>query len=127
MNAVRNLFLDESRIEEIFFQCLVIEESNDPYVIVQSIADKTYRFSTKQLEWHRLELLLMLDQLPPRFNKGDSFLNAFFTRSEARWTSSPKAVEQVLVLGIAIGKVKYATPKKEWQNNRACLPHYLIT
>jgi hypothetical protein len=117
--------LDSIRVEEVFVDCLfqTVEESinaseNDT-VLVDGIMTNV-GFHKPRVESHREEIIQMLDQLPDQFKlsskgKGWTFLNACEDKHGNLWTGDHAIVELLVIMGLAIGKVKYCFDREFWE------------
>jgi hypothetical protein len=54
-----------------------------------------------------------------------SFLNACVDKHGNHWGEHP-SVEQLLVLGVAIGKIEYCLPREYWRALPGGVPYFMI-
>lgn len=87
-------------------------------------------FCKARLEAHRADIESMLLQLPDEFTQskggGWTFLNACNTKTGEQWTGLHKTMELLFLLGIAIGKVKWALPRTMWSAFPGGMPYVVV-
>jgi hypothetical protein len=109
--------IDSGRVTEILYDCFIKEgeklKDASEITLVNGIIHK-FGFHTKRLQSHAKELNDMIDQLPESFTEGMSFLNMCMTKNDEQWTGLPQIQEQLMVLGIAIGRIEYCAPREMW-------------
>jgi len=90
---------------------------------------RTYGFHPERLEKHRTQIIAWLNELPAQFHKatggGWSFLNACMTKDDEQWGEQYN-VEQLMCLGIAIGKVSFPLPKEFWGALPGGVPYFTV-
>ena len=124
------------KVKGIFEDCLfreaeIIEPGKAPEgaVVVEGIL-RVYGFHPGRLASHTEEIRSVLDQMPSTFHKaprggdGWSFLNLCMTESGVQWAEHP-TMELLVVLGIAVGMVKYTLPRAFWSLLPGGMP-YLV-
>lgn len=109
--------IDPNRVSEIYRNSLAgTKDDFDIAIIVEGIMAK-YKFNAKKIEKYRKEIIEMLNQFPDEFYEdsggGWSFLN-FCNTKDGLWTGFQKIMEELLVLGIAIGKAKIEPSIREF-------------
>jgi len=57
---------------------------------------------------------------------GWSFLNLCSTKDEKQWTGLHERMEQLICLGMAIGKVSYCCPREMWPSLLGGMPYVRI-
>jgi hypothetical protein len=71
----------------------------------------------------------LLNELPSSFKKdiggGWSFLQACETKDGVQW-GEHRNMEQLFVLGMALGKVRYCLPRDLWQVLPGGMPYLVI-
>ena len=110
--------LTAENVEMIFTNCLFRDgEETKNQVKAEGIMGM-FGFNPKRLKEQKDKIYEMLKQLPDTFQKdnggGMSFLNACDDKDGYQWTGFHAIMEQLLVLGIAINKIKYCLPKAIW-------------
>ena len=122
--------LEASRVEEIFVDCLYKDgESTDNNIRVDGIM-LSVGLNPKRIDNHRSEIEAMLEELPDEFKAsgggGWSFLNACNDRHDRQWTGLHQRMDQLFMLGMAIGKVELQSPRELWQILPGGMPYFII-
>ena len=122
--------LKSSRVEEIFRDCLYkVGESTDDHIPVEGIVIHVGLNPTR-VQDHRTEIESMLGELPDEFKAsgggGWSFLNACNDRHGRQWTDYHQRMEQLFILGMAIGKVELQLPRELWNVLPGGMPYYIV-
>jgi len=123
--------LDADRVKEIFGDCLFREgEDTSAHVPGEGIITLSFGFHLDRLEKHRNEIHDMLNELPDSFKAtgggGMSFLNACEDKHGNQWTGFHQHMEQLFVLGNAIGKVSYLMPREFWSMLPGAMPYVIV-
>lgn len=74
-------------------------------------------FHGKRLNEHRCTVQAILRKLPDCFesSSGASFEEMAFTKGgKERWTAKPYVCEQLLLMAMALGLMRYTTPRNCW-------------
>ncbi len=86
-------------------------------------------FNPERLLSHKDEIIELLDELNDNFKEsiggGYSFLEAPFDKHGNHWGEQSNAQELVL-LGIGIGKVNYLIPREMWKMFPGGVPYFAI-
>ena len=128
--------IDAAKVDRIFKVCLFrqneIGEDGKPkgeMIEVEGIVSK-YGFHSGRIEKYKDKIIEFLDELPAQFHKyhggGWSFLNLCNTKDGEQWTGFHLQMEQLVCLGMAIGKVKYCLPKEVWPSLPGGMPYVVI-
>lgn len=122
--------LTAERVNEIFLDCLFRDgENTSNHVMAEGIVTNV-GFHPDRLNSHKDEVVAMLDELPDEFKKsgggGWSFLNACDDKHGNQWTGLHQTMEQLFLLGIALGKVKCQLPREMWSVLPGGMPYYVI-
>lgn len=109
--------ISAKRVQEILFDCFYsAEEIKDGIpadaIRVEGIV-RNFGFSPSRLEPHRKEINEILDQLDPTVKEGMSFIMFPMDKDGNQWGEQYNA-EQLIALGIAIGRLKYCLPREMW-------------
>lgn len=110
--------LDAARVTEIFLKCFwkAGEDPSDS-LSVEGIKTKGAFFSPTRLEDYREVIVAMLDELSDEFGErmgGASFVEAYLDRHDRKWAAEYPPVEQLFLLGLAVGKVAPLPPRETW-------------
>lgn len=124
--------LTSDRVHELFLDCLFRDEElagGMPYtrVIKGEGITKTAGFCAERLEGHRAEIAELCEELPPEFKDGWSFLNMCNTKDGELWTGEHRTMEELVMLGMAAGKIKLCAPKELWSVLPGGMPYYQVT
>ena len=127
--------IDADEVEKITIDCFLKEaelvngEPPEDTIIVEGIVRK-YGFSPKKIKKYEARIIEMLKELPLNFRKnvggGWSFLNSCNTKDDEQWTGLHLRMEQLMMLGMAIGKVKFTLPREMWQILPGGMPYFVI-
>lgn len=129
MNADAGI-LTPQNVEGVFIDCLFQDgEDTTDHIIAEGIV-LTVGFHPGRIEENRQEIHDMLAELPDEFKVsgggGHSFLEARLDRHGNQWTSSDRAQEQLVQLGIAIGEVEYFLPRESWRSYPFGMPYFMV-
>ena len=118
--------IDASRISEIVKECLFKEDEDSSAAVVSAGVTRTFGFHPDRLKSHQAEVTEMLLQLPEEFHyDGWSFLNACVDREGNQWGDHPN-VEELFVLGQAMGMVHCVLPREMWGMMPGGMPYYTV-
>ncbi len=125
--------LDPSTVERIFLDYLFREgEDTADHIAVEGIVHNI-GFHPGRLEGHRDEVVALLGELPTEFmgverggGGGWSFLNACNDRHGNLWTGMHLVMEQLFLLGIALGLAEYQLPREMWPVLPGGMPYIVI-
>ena len=121
--------LTATRVDEILMDCLSKEdELNEDLVIVEGVVNN-FSFHSERLQEHKDEIIALLSQLPTQFQQSEgggwSFLNACMTKDGTQW-GEHRNMEQLFVLGLGIGKVRWQMPKEMWSILPGGMPYVVV-
>lgn len=128
--AVQETSLTAEHVESVFLDCLFKDISDiGPMVRVEGIV-QTVALDHERTEAHRQEIHDMLAELPDKFKTsaggGYSFLGASVDRHGNLWTGMHQRMEQLFILGIAIGEVEYCLPRDLWTVFPSNIPYLKV-
>ena len=113
--------LTAEKVNAIFNDCCFQEREADPVRVVVRDGVHSVDFHPGRLRAHEREIIELLGELPDQFkksgSKGWNFYNTCQNRHGRMWTGSHFITKQLLILGIAIGKVERQTHKVERQTH----------
>lgn len=124
--------LNAGEVDRVFRDCLFESEQDikDP-VIVEGIMVRI-GFDPAKLKVNTAAIVTALNELPNEFKSEDqgggggmSFLNACVDRHGNQWGEHVN-MEQLFLLGTAIGKVKTPFPKSMWSALPGGMPYYVV-
>lgn len=124
--------LTSKNVDSIFMDCLFeedTEENKKKAIMVEGIISK-FGLNPDAIKKHKGDVYSMLKQLPKMFQKngggGWSFLNACNREDGTQWTGLHATMEQLVVLGIASGYVKYTMPREMWKVLPGGVPYFSV-
>lgn len=122
--------LNPYRVTEIYTDCLFRDgEDTTSHVKAEGIM-ATAGFHPERLAGHKAEIEALLGELPDEFKNsgggGGSFLNACMDKRGQLWTGLHQVVDQLLQLGLAIGKIEYCLPRELWSIFPGGMPYFVI-
>jgi len=94
-------------------------------VVAKGIA-VTVGFNPEMVKQHTESISAMLDELPESFSQGMSFLAACDDKGGQQWTGEHRVMEQLFLLGMAVGRVKECLPREMWVLLPGGAPYYLV-
>lgn len=122
--------LTAENVERVFIACLGSRtDLEDGMIKVRGI---TFSACLKKdaLGCHTDEITAMLEELPHQFHEreggGYSMLHAYQNKDGKVWGKHPH-VEQLIILGIGIGRVKFSLPRETWLALPGGLPYVTVT
>lgn len=123
--------INSVNVTEIFVNCLFKkEEIIDGLPVVEPIyvdgIIAKFGLHPERLKKYSSEINLFIDELPEQFKHGWSFLNLCTTKDGELWTGFHQVCEQLMVLGVAIGRIEYCLPKEQWDILPSGLPYIRI-
>lgn len=121
--------INSLRVKEIFLDCLFKDgEDTTNHVRAEGVVHNV-GFHPQRLESYRNEVTTILGCLPEPFmmSKGGgwSFLNTCMDRDGSQWGEQLNA-EELLLLGIGLGKVKCQVPRELWSAFPGGVPYYTV-
>ncbi|MBI3336258.1 hypothetical protein HYZ98_01680 [Candidatus Peregrinibacteria bacterium] len=113
--------LDPDRVREIFTDC------EGGSVVVDGVQGRV-SFNADRLGHHRAEIEALLSELPDEFRKstGDSFLRACQDKYGRLWTGEHTVVDELLMLGMGIGKFRFLLSRDLWALLPGGMPYYVL-
>jgi len=122
--------LTAENVNSVFIDCLFKDgEQTEDHVKVKGLVS-TFGFHPERIKEHNEEIYSMLKQLPDSFQKdsggGMSFLNACDDADGNQWTGLHQTMEQLVVLGIGIDKVKYCLSREMWKAFPGEMPYFVV-
>jgi hypothetical protein len=122
--------LTAENVKNTFLNCLYKEcECTEKHVKVEGVMLKI-GFNPIRLKENEQHIIDMLNELPDSFKKngggGMSFLNMCYDKYDEQWTGIHKNVDELVCLGLAIGKLSYLTPKDTWSVLPGGMPYLLV-
>lgn len=119
-NNVHKLFVDN-----LFNK----EEDKSNGVTVEGIR-MTVTFHPERLQKNAADITAMLHELPVPFFSSDtgwSFLYMCEDKRGDQWTGQHAIAEELLCMGLALGKITYTGPRETWHDLPGGMPYFIIT
>jgi len=126
--------INAQEVRDVFKVCLFRKEEVEngkpkPEMIeVQGIISR-FGLHKERVYKHKEKIIEFLKELPEEFFKGGgwSFLNLCNDKDGNQWTGLQAIMQELVCLGIAIGKVKYTIPKETWAALPGGMPYVSIS
>ena len=118
--------LTSKNVEETFVQCLFRKGEDTSTAVMAAGVKLNVGFNPDRLKEAEEDVKDYLKQLSPRFLDSASFLNACEDRDGILWTGLHSVMDNLVCLGIAIGKVEYAVPRDKWKDLPGGMPNLTI-
>ena len=123
--------LTDQNVRRILAKCIQPVQTTQPalpssaIIEVEGIYDN-FTFCKEVLDSERQHIEDMLKSLPKGFKQGWSFGEMYHTKTGRQWTANIKTMEALMVLGVAIGKLKYPVPKSLWWSLPGGMPYVIL-
>lgn len=128
----QNVFvLSADNVENIFIDCLYNDgEDTSDHILAEGVMLNA-GFKPEKIEEHRQEIHNMLADLPDQFKEstgggGWSFLQACVDKNNRQWTGMHQTMDQLVLLGLAIGEVEYCLPRELWPALPGGMPYFVV-
>lgn len=127
--------LTPDNVREVFNKCLFDpfsphNEKDCSIINIQGVQIKV-NFDEKIINIERPYIENLIDQLPAEFKSGTgdgwSFLNACNDATGNQWADLHYSIDQLVCLGMAIGKIKFLLPRGFWDNFPGGVPYFSIS
>ena len=127
-----NRKLTSKRVEEIFRDCLFLEDEikdempTKEFSVATGVMGKAV-FNTEKLNQHKPEILEMIDEVD-NIEKGPHFLNMCVAKDGTLWTGEHAVMDHLMVLGLAaeVLKIPLDISRGEWGNFFPCGMPFII-
>lgn len=128
--SLSNMELTAENVNKVLNDCLYNEGEDTTGHIAASGVRLKIGFHPERLKKHEQDIEQMLNQLSDDFKKekggGASFLNACVTVNGDQWGEHSN-IDELLVLGLASGKVSYLMPeRKDWAMFPGGMPYFVV-
>ena len=111
---------------EAFMDCMFREgEDTTNHVKVEGITNM-FGLHPQRLEEKRELVTAILAELPEEFKEGWTILNLCTTNDGEQWTGLQQICEQLVVMAIGLGLMKYLMPREMWMFLPGGVPYILI-
>lgn len=122
--------LTSENVEKTIRHCYFKEDEKfiDP-VFGEGIVGRSW-FHPERLEQKRELIEKMLDELPDNFKKskggGHSFLTMCQDKNDNQWTGLHWQMDALIMLGNAIGKLRFCMPREMWVILPGGMPYLVV-
>jgi len=127
--------INAQEVRDVFKVCLFKKEEvangmpkpEHEAIFVEGITAK-FGLHKERVNKRKEKIIRFLEELPEEFSKGGgwSFLNLCNDKDGNQWGEHP-VMQELVCLGIAIGKVKYTMPKETWAALPGGMPYVTIS
>ena len=122
--------LTVENVHKVVLDCLFKDdEPKESFKVGEGVMHKL-GFHPDRLAAHEADIISMLDELPDEFKEsfggGWSFLNACMTKDGVQW-GEHHDIDELIILGNAIGMVKFTLPKEMWSVLPGGMPYFSIS
>jgi hypothetical protein len=97
-------------------------------IMAEGVVSK-FGFDPSKVEANKARIVELLSQLDDNFHQdkggGHTFLNACMDRNGEQWAEHTN-VDQLICLGLAIGKVKFCLPRDAWGALPGGMPYFVV-
>ncbi len=119
--------LTADRVFKVFQDCLFKDgEDFTNHVKAEGITFNV-GFHPERLWNNMIEISEMLDEIHQDFHsEGQSFLNFCMHKDGGIWTGLQTTMQELLLLGIGIGRIEYTFPRRSWVMLPGIMPYLTI-
>lgn len=87
---------------------------------------RNFGFHPQRLEEHRELVVTLLEQLPPEFKQGYTFLNICMTKDGEQWTGEQPVCELLVCMAIGLKLMEYCMPRDLWFILPGGVPYVMV-
>jgi len=121
--------LTSDNVQKTLFACLYEQgEDTSNHVKAQGVRGPI-GFHPERLAVQKENIIAMLKQLPKEFMKsgggGYTFLNGCIDSEGEQW-GDQSSVDELICLGVAIGKVSFPMPREMWSALPGGVPYFTV-
>lgn len=130
--------LTTQAVEKVFDLCAIQSQEmfdKTPDAIIAECILHKIAFYPEKIKEHKQEIIDLLSQLPDEFKEADgtnddmkggwSFLNACVDKDGNHW-GEHYAIEILISLGLAIGKIEFNMPRDMWKFLPGGMPYFTV-
>jgi hypothetical protein len=122
--------LNAQQVQETFQHCLFKDgEVRDEIMEVHAVRHRI-GFHTGRVKEKEALIMEMLNELPDEFKSdkggGFSFLSACNDKNGRQWADLHDTMDQLVCLGLAIGKVEFLLPREDWKSFYGGMPYLKV-
>ena len=129
------MYLSAKNVKKVFLGCMYkrgisdTEDIPNGSIVVEGINSNVV-FDPEMVNANKEDIRDFISQIMDDFSsvkdKGSSFINLPFNKDKKRWGDDVDA-EQLMILCIAAGYMKYLTPSSEWINHPGGKPVLFVS
>ncbi len=120
--------IDSVSVHNLFVSCLT-DDKDETAVIAEMLACKVY-MSKDKVEAAREQITKDLLNLHPNFIRatggGWTFINACLDRNGDLWTNCHRDMDELVTMGVMIGKVIMLFPRNHWDSLPGGVPYFVV-
>ena len=115
-----------SQVNLAFRKCLFREEEDKTnYVRVEGLTN-IFCLHPERLEEQRELVKACLDELPPIFKEGYSFLKLCENKDGDLWTGMQRTCQELVVMAVGLNLMSYCLPREVWPVLPGGVPYVII-
>lgn len=122
--------LTPENVKAVFKDCLFRNKKEVKFPKMVEGIYTTASLHLGRLEEHYPDIIALCNQLPDAFKKsaggGWSFLNLCMNSEGSQWTGDQADMEQLMILGLAIGKIELLAPRSMWIAFPGGMPYLVV-
>lgn len=123
--------LTVENVRKIFRECFFDEEEEIVEPIIVSGCIMQVGFNPERIKKNEADIYDMLQQLPDDFKVsgggGMSFINMCKNKEDKQWCDLHQTMDELVMLGMAIKKVKFLLPREFWVKLPGGMPYVIIS
>lgn len=116
--------LTAEAVGAIYSDCVPGEDFEGDVQTVAGIKNE-FRFDPAKIAAHKAEIKALLDELPPEFKDGMTFLNACVDKNGEQWGEHVH-VECLFALGMAAKLARFTMERKIWEMLPGGMPYITV-
>lgn len=128
--AMNSMELTSENVKAVFKDCLFRNKKEVEFPNMVEGIRTTVGLHPGRLEKHELDIVALCNQLPDNFKKsvggGWSFLNLCMNNQGNQWTGDHADMEQLMILGLAIGKIELLASRSMWIVFPGGMPYLVV-
>lgn len=126
--------LTAQNVKQVLTTCLYVQSTPEAAetpcaiskpIVVQGIVNN-FEFDRQMLVKETPHIEELLSELPESFKEGSSFMEMYTNRDGEQWTGVIQPLEELLVLGVAVGKIRFLVPREQWWSLSGGMPYIVL-
>ena len=115
-----------SQVSLAFMKCLFKEgEDTTNNVRVEGLTN-IFHLHPQRLEEQRELIKAIIDELPPIFKEGYTFLKLCENKDGDQWTGMHKTCQELVVMAVGLGLMSYCLPREVWPVLPGGVPYVIV-